>query len=217
MNFALPTQPTKATAPWLEHAVFGLDRWLRRWHGVYEYTADANCLFRIQRAKAEEHLTLSDGTRVASGDPILMLHLWNEHIPIIPQCGATIGWARQLSRGIDISLQHLARYLAAEPLLEDVVAIRADMRLGAGDQLARISAHFGFERASREIESTGTLHRFGENILIFMLVMAANPAAIRLPVLWCDRQLVYLSRRALERRYAACVNSPPGTGGGRLC
>jgi hypothetical protein len=214
------TQPTAATSQWLEYAVFGLDRWLRRRHGVYEYTADDNCLFRIQRVNAEMHLTLRDGARIARGDHLLALHLWNEHMPAMAPGGPTIAWARQINRALDLSLRELAGYLAAEPLLDDVVAIRADVRLGPADynaKLARIMAHYGFEQPSTEVDCSGAIHRFGENILIFLLVMAANPAAIRVPALSRHHKLVYLSRAALEHRYAACVNSHAHTGGGWLC
>lgn len=214
------TQAIAATSQWLEYAVFGLDRWLRRRHGVYEYTADDNCLFRIQRVNAEMRLVLHDGARIARGDHLLALHLWNEHMPVMAPGGPTIAWARQINRALDLSLRELAGYLAAEPMLDDVVAIRADLRLGPADynaKLARIMAHYGFEQPSTELDSSGAIHRFGENILIFLLVMAANPAAIRLPALSREHKLIYLSRGALERRYAVCVNSLPGSGVGRLC
>jgi hypothetical protein len=214
------TQPIGATSQWLEYAVFGLDRWLRRRQGVYEYTAADACLFRVQRISAQENLTLCDGTRIDRGNRILALHLWNEHMPAMAPSGPTFAWARQISRALDRSLRDLARYLAAEPALDDVAAIRADLWLGNADhntKLARIMAHYGFEAPGTEIDSPGPIYRFGENILIFLLVMAANPAAIRVPALSRQHKRVYLSRRALERRYAACVNSHARAGGGRLC
>lgn len=198
--------PFSGTSPWLQHTVFGLDRWLRRRQNVYEFTQNDNCLFRVQQGTAEENLTLSDGTRIAIGDPILILHLWNEHIPAIPENGPTIAWARQISNALDSSLQDLARYLVAEPTLDEVVAIRAEMRLGAGDQLIRIAARFGFEPANTNNDPESALHRVGENILIFLLVLASNPAAIRMPVLWRGHKLVYLSRAELLRRYTAGAN-----------
>ena len=82
-----------------EQWVFGLDRWLRRWHGIYEFTAQRDCLFRAERCLAEESLLLSDGTYVRRGDPLLKIHLWNEHMPVMRQDGPTIAWARRASRG----------------------------------------------------------------------------------------------------------------------
>ena len=220
MHLALPNGPSSARARWLQHAVFGLDRWLRRRQGIYEYSADDSCLFRIQRAQAETRLTLSDGTMIAGGDPILALHFWNEHMPALARSGPTIAWARHIERAFDLSLRDLARYLASDPQVYDVIAIRADLRLGAADyndKLARITAHFGFEAVRTECDSASMLHRFGESILIFLLLLASNPGAVRLPALSREHKLAYLSRAALERRYAAGPNSPVRNGGVLSC
>lgn len=210
MNSSLSVRPNYGGATsWLEYAVSGLDRWLRFRQDVYEFTDNDNCLFRIQRCIGDDDLTLSDGTRIAKGDPILLLHLWNEHIPAFAQDGPTIAWARQISRAIDASLSDLARYLAAEPALDDVVALRADLRLGAVDhtgQLLRLAARYGFESVRTIHDSEGTFRRIGENFLIFLLVMAFNPAAVRGPALSRDHKLVYLSRGALEQRYGTGAN-----------
>lgn len=187
----------------LEHAVFGLDRWLRRRQGVQEFSDDPDCLFRINRAEAEESLTLSDGTRIRPGDPILNLHLWNEHVRPMPADGATVAWARYMHRAIDNSLRELASWLAGPPDLADISALRGNMRFataGQRPQLMRITARYGFESAAWRAES-GSLRQFGENILICLLVMAANPVAIRSDILWRDHTLVYLARGAFERRY----------------
>ncbi len=135
--------------------------------------------------------------------PILNLHLWNEHMPPMPAAGPTPGWARQAHRAVDVSLRELARWLAREERLADIAALRADMRLATvaqSQKLVRILTHYGFESAAFRAE-TGSLRQLGENILMYLLVLAANPAAIRTDVLWRDHALVYISRAALERRY----------------
>ncbi len=197
---------------WLENAVFGLDRWLQRRQGVFEFTDDPACTFRIQRVEAEERVTLSDGVRIRPGDPVLNLHLWNEHIPLMGQEGATMAWARAMSWSIPHSLAELAGYLDAHPEFDDIAALRADLRLGTAAQsaqLVRLSARYGFENADERPPDghwhAGALHRIGENILIFMLVLATNPVAAGSPVLRRDRKLVYLSRAALERRYGTAL------------
>ena len=99
-----------------EQWVFSLDRWLRRWHGVYEFTAHRDCLFRAERCLAEESLLLCDGVRVRRGDPLLKVHLWNEHMPAMGQDGPTIAWARRASRAVDTSLRELAPATGAGPV-----------------------------------------------------------------------------------------------------
>jgi hypothetical protein len=189
----------------VRRAVLGLDRWLQRSLGVQEYTTDSRCLFRIQRAKAQANVALSDGSRIRAGAPILNLHFWNEHVPPMGDQGATVAWARQVSRAIAISLEGLAEYLSARPDLGDIVALRADMRFGTAErseQLARISARYGFAAAlSGEGPGSGRLHDVGERALIFLLILATNPASLRFNTFRRDHKIVYLSRAALERRY----------------
>ncbi len=80
MSAELSEQRGLASA-WLERAVFSLDRVLRWRLGIYEYSASRHCMFRINRARAEQSWRLPDGTTIRAGDRILELHLWNEHIP----------------------------------------------------------------------------------------------------------------------------------------
>jgi hypothetical protein len=203
LSTQISNQSAVSSGALLEQAVYGLDRWLRRRQGVYEYTGDPACLFRIDRGEAEQTLTLADGTRIRQGDPILNLHLWNERMLPMPPQGPTVGWARQTHRAVDKSLREMARWLARQPDHADIAALRADMRLrtvAQSQQLVRIAARYGFESSAFRAEA-GSLRQLGENILMYLLVLAANPAATRSDVLWRDHALVYLSRAALERRY----------------
>jgi len=70
-------------------------------------------------------------------------------------------------------------------------------------QLTRFVARFGFERiaAASSRSFRQQIHWFGENILISMMVLARNAAALRTDTLRRDRMLVFLSRRELRRRY----------------
>src|SRR5690242_5567211 len=111
-----------------------LDGWLRRRQGIYEFTTDRRCLFRAEIGHSDRALTLGDGTRLAAGDPILILHLWNEHIPPLGPRGPTVAWARRVSRAAHLSLRELARHLQQHAELDEVVAIRGDMHLGSARQ-----------------------------------------------------------------------------------
>jgi hypothetical protein len=218
----LPQQTTHFAfhSAWFEQAVFGLDRWLRQRQGVLEYTDNPACLFRIQRAKAEAPLALHDGTQISPGDAVLNLHLWNEQIPSMGAGGATMRWARALAGAIDLSLRELAQHLRWTRDLDDVVALRADMRLGTAEQssqLARISGRYGFEAACAAGDEHGAIHRLGENIFLSLLVLATNPVALRAPVLWRDHTLVYLSRSSLEQRYATRTAEGRGIRGATVC
>jgi hypothetical protein len=100
----------------------------------------------------------------------------------------------------------LAGFLDRRRDLDDVVAICAKMSLEPAErsmQLVRFVGRFGFERiaavGSRSFRQQ--MHWFGENILISMIVLARNAAALRADTLRRDRIMVLLSRRELRRRY----------------
>jgi hypothetical protein len=100
----------------------------------------------------------------------------------------------------------LAGFLDGRRELDDVVAICANMSLEPAErsaQLVRFVGRFGFEpiaeASSRSFRRQ--MHWFGENILISMIVIARNAAALRADTLRRDRTLVFLSRRELRQRY----------------
>ena len=191
---------------WLAEALAVLDARLRRRQAVFEYTQNPACVFRLDIGPVARTLALRDGTCVHAGQRMARLHFWNEQIPAVPRDGATIAWARRMQRAIATSLHELASFLAVRPELGDVTVICAVAPSGTKtqrEQLARIMARYGFE-AVAELEplSIGErLHRFGENILISLIILAHNPGALRPDTLKRVRVPLYLSRRILEREF----------------
>jgi hypothetical protein len=192
--------------PWLEAMVAALDDRLRLRHGVIEYSNSPDCLFRIQLVVSNENYVLSDGTCIRHGDRVANLHVWNEQFPCFAGKGPTLAWARRVNRAFEFSLRELAGFLDDRRDLDDVVAICANMSLEPQErstQLVRFVGRFGFERiAAASLRSLRKqMHWFGENVLISMIVLARNAAALRTDTLRRDRTLVFLSRRELRRRY----------------
>jgi hypothetical protein len=191
-----------------------LDRVIRRWHRIYEYSGHERCIFRINTALAEHSMLLKDGTHVRRGDPIIKLHLWNEHMPSMGDRGPSVAWGRHVTHDMNISLQELAHYLNEQPELKDIKAICADMCLGTAakrNQLARIVGHFGFEAARRGLGRAGPLARLSQNIMMFLLVLATNPSTLRGEILLRSHQRIFLSRKALMQRYVE-GRKPPRQG-----
>ena len=191
----------------LRQLVFGLDGWLRRRYGVREFNENSKCIFRVQADRAETQLTLSDGTYVRPGDPILELHLWNEQIPAFGPEGPTLSWARQVVHALGFSLRKLAQFLERNPDYDAVRVIHADMSLAPSSrrrQLVRMAERFGFEAIGTNgpRSLSGRFHRVGQNILISMLVLAVNPRAFRASVLRRRGTDIYMSRARLMRHRA---------------
>lgn len=202
--FADDTKPFRR--PWLEAFITAVDDRLRRRHGVFEYSPNSDCIFRIELTAANRDLLLSDGVAVRAGDRIVNLHVWNEQFPAFPAGGPTLRWARRINGTMDSSLRELAHFLDLRRDLDDVVAIFGSMAFGSPEcraQLVRYVGHFGFEpvATARSLSLPQRLHRLGENILIGMMILARNAAALRSDTLRHDRVLVACSRRKLQRRY----------------
>jgi YkoP domain len=194
----------KHAGSWVSQAVFALDRLLRRRQGINEFSARPECVFRIELSTADRALVLSDGTRVRPGDPLIKLHIWNEHLPRMGRNGPSMGWARQVSRVIDGSLAELSSYLARRPDLAGVRVLYGEMCLATPRQterFKRVVAHYGFEEeAHPESDRRGVLRRIGDTILVLLLVLATNPASVRRALRRYQRR-IYLSRAALDARY----------------
>jgi hypothetical protein len=191
--------------PWLSALIEAVDRRLRRRFGVNEYTRSSDCLFRIQIIRNTHDLLLSDGTCVRPGECIVNLHLWNEQIPPIPATGPTLSWARRMNERFEHSMRELALHLATRSGMDDVAAVRANVALGAATRsgkILRILSRFGFEVIPEDSPSFARrIHRYSENILISLFVLACNATALRRDTLMRGRVVAYLSRRALEQRY----------------
>lgn len=195
-------QPSRSRR-WLAEALSALDGRLRRHHAVFEYSDDPSCIFRLEISRSAWRLVLRDGTRLLPGQRIARLHFWNEQIPRVPPNGPTIPWARQMQRAIATSLEELASYLSSRPDLRDVAVICAvvpSFTRTQSEQLARIMARYGFETVTgpQYLPIAERLRRFGENILISLIVFAHNPGALRADTLTRVRVSIYLSRRVLE-------------------
>lgn len=178
------------------------DAVLRRVYGVQSFSQHPDCLLRIARISAPRQLALADGTLVRVGEPIAILHFWNEHIPRFAPMGPDLAWANVFRRRMLMSLRELAHCLESDPSWDGVHAIHACVNFGSRRrrwQIQRVAARFGFELVPNDM-SCG-LHEWGEDILIWAFARAFNPAALRRHVLWRDRTELWISRASLTNRY----------------
>src|SRR5262249_61089430 len=89
------------------------------------------------RRRDRDHLVPPRGI-----DRVIDLHLWNEHVPLMPKQGATIAWARRMCFCIEVSLRELAKHLMARPELDDIrdgvspTRARRDFHLPPSDERA---------------------------------------------------------------------------------
>ncbi len=198
---------TRYSHPWLAGIIFALDIRLRRHQAIVEYSSHPSCIFRLGIARSRRTLTLRDGTHLKAGQRMVQLHFWNEHIPPVPQKGATFSWARRMQKNISTSLRELARYLQSRPDLHDICVVCGDVPSAATkaqcQQIEYIMGYYGFETVMEyeRLPLRERIHRLGENILISLTIFAQNAPALRPDTLMRVRVPIYLSRRELAQKF----------------
>jgi hypothetical protein len=194
----------------LRKLIRGIDACVRRGIGVVEFEHGEDALLRIGAARAEREVRLSDGTWLRPGDPLLELHLWNEHLLILPSGGRTLRWAASTRHRVTRSLHRLATHLQRTPNLREVKAFRIKPAF-AGRNLARdlnwIAAKHGFEivadRGKRAPPASGA-YRWLDSLWVWLLTWAFNPRSLRRRRFWRTRQEFWISRT----RFIALYGEP---------
>ena len=197
------------------------DGFLRRANGVFEFTEDEGCMFRLQLRDAHHDIHLSDGTRVAKGQPILGLHLWNERIPPVAPDGPDVAWGARLARLTIRSLRAVAAWVEARPDLADRRVLGGATVLiepGRVDGSANLIRRLGFEVFPFE-NALGRFGEFWENVYTWGLMWAYSPASLRHRSLSrLRRTVIWMPVDTLLARYGsgvACDTAPQsGADGG---
>jgi hypothetical protein len=190
----------------LRHAVRRLDTYLRRRQGIREFTNCPDCLLRYSLGTAPTDVVLSNGVSVRRGDPIVELHLWNEHIPVLPDSGPDLAWALAARQRMRRSLQELAVALTDLPEMQDVAACRGQTVFAgqqqAGAALFHLLQRFGFEAVDEGRPTIGRqAHDLFEDVLIGALTWTYNPAGLRRDKLLRRRCPAWISRAQVIERY----------------
>ncbi len=165
----------------------GFDRFLRWARGVFEFCDDPECILRLRLTRTPHELHLPGGI-VGKGEPMLELHLWNEHLPLPPAGAPDLAWAVRIGRMWVQSLHRVGRYMRDDPRVSGVRVI------GGVTVLLFFGGHSGGVRLMERSGFTVVPHRnplgrFGEfwqNVYAWGLMWAFNPASVR------GRRLVHL-------------------------
>jgi len=188
-------------------AITVIDAILRRIQGVEEFTQDEQCVLRLSLDKSAHELNLSDGTHIATGEPVALLHIWNERVPIIGPQGPDLAWALHAYRRFALSLQMIASYLASEPRYQGVRVLGAETSLYfSGDDLFR-RLGFDVEHVSRSAHGLRRFKQWVDTMYVLGLTWAFNPGSLsgKNLVLY-ERCQVWMSRQMLMNRYGESGN-----------
>jgi len=128
----------------LGRLVTAIDRIVQRLMGIYEFSNDPRCIFRLERRRAKRDITLPDGTMVRRGETLGITHLHGERVPLLPAGGADLAWARQMARVFSHSLALLAGHVAQTRSLDRVRVFGNEFSLPMTQGSVRLLERMGF-------------------------------------------------------------------------
>lgn len=178
------------------------DAWLSRQYGIYVFQEGEGVLLRLQETRLSHEVSLPDGF-VARGSRALMLHLWNERMPLLPPLGPDLSYAVRLRRDLVFSLRELARYWARTPRLRDVVVVGGVTAhfVPKGEGSKMLLEHLGFTVLPYH-RPAGAFGEFWENFYTWWLMWAFNPVSVRHRPIWAFQRLEFwMTSKAFLERY----------------
>jgi hypothetical protein len=179
------------------------DDWLSARAGVAPFTDDPRVILRVQTGKAAHDLELPDGT-ICAGAKVLLIHLWNERMPLIPDGGADLAYGIKLQRLTINSYRAIARHLQAEPGLRDVQAVGGVSALASlreGDGGRAMFEQMGFMVLPYQ-QPMGAFGEFWENFYAWWLMWTYNPGSVRHRPLWrLQRTEFWMTQEAFLQKY----------------
>jgi hypothetical protein len=173
----------------LRSLICRLDAWISKKEHVLVFSDDPTCLLRIQLIPCPHPLALPD-VFVADGKPVLLLHIWNERVALIPPAGADLAWALDFSKHLLHSFHLVAHHLLKDPSCQDVQAIggiTAHFLLDKTDGGRQFVERMGF-LVIPYIRPSGTAHEFWQNFYTWWLMWTYNPVSTR------NRSMFHLQR-----------------------
>src|SRR5262249_36622498 len=150
-------------------------------------------------------LVLSDGVRIARGDPVIEVHFNNERLPQVSD-HTGLGWAARFGRRIVSSFRALAVAAEADARLKGADAALARLAFASernrGDT-RRFGEKFGLETLDppAPVAFSRKVHDFGEDLWLVGLTWVFNPGSLKGRSVLRLREDLWMSRGTLLRRF----------------
>lgn len=177
-----------------------VDLLLRFCFGIREFTKRSDCILRVSLSACRSEMMFSDGTVIASGDPILELHFWNEHLIHCLGPHELFGWALCLERRIRLSLMLLADRMMADEDPTKFEAVHACLPISL-EGAERVFNRLGFTIRYPKRTAPQRVHDFFESLLIYALMWAFHPYGGHRGKRPPKRTELWLSKADFQRLY----------------
>jgi len=182
-----------------------IDRMQRYRRGIREFSSDPDCIYRLSIESAPRNAVLPDGTLLQQGKPVGILHIWGDHMPVIPSSGDNLAWAARMVRVLRRSANLLAQHVVKDNSLQSISAFGNDALFLYAQPTLHLLERMGF--AVLEDEPSDGLRQQARmravRLWTWLLRRAFNQQSIR-GIRPSDLQYhsVWLSRRTLMERYS---------------
>jgi len=156
------------------------DAFLCKLIGVHSFSEDIDCILRIQLTEASRDISFQE-IKVNQGDPILMYHLWNERLPVLPPEGPNLAWSVRLLHSFKKSFNLVAQYIQETPNLLDIRALAGVtvlIPIDRGEGSTNLMERLGFTTIPYQ-SSLGYFGEFWENFYTWGLMWTYNPMSLR--------------------------------------
>lgn len=164
----------------LRFLIIKFDQLLSNFLGVKIFTDNSSCILRYRIIKNKRYISLPNDT-ISKGEFIVELHLWNEHIPIVPEEGVSLFWGENFKNLFFYSFGELIDFLEKTPYKEvdwffgEICFFYKDHK-----KVVRFLKRLGF--IVYPVEASSIFQKFYiflQNIYSFFLIYAYNPNSLR--------------------------------------
>jgi hypothetical protein len=157
-------------------------------------------MLRIRTTRLRRDLRLPNGSARA-GDPVVEIHLWNEHIRPMPPEGADLAWAAATARQFASSMRALARCVAADPVLSRCRALGGPTFLAQESASIALLTRLGFQMDVPRETPNGFV-TFWKNLYAMALLWTFNPPSLHSHSMrHLQRVEVWMAMEDFLRRY----------------
>lgn len=187
----------------MRYLVKKFDQLLCQWMGVFPFCSEAECLVKLQVMPAP-HAMIVDGVEIKEGDPVLVIHLWNDHLPPLLKNEGDLTWAVKTQRMFRTSLRKAANYIQSDPRLRSLRAVMGVTSLFPPPE-KHGEKHPMQKLGFTVIPNKSRLGRFGElwvNFYAWLLANAYNPVSLwQWGIFKRKRTEIWISMRSFLTRF----------------
>ncbi len=157
-----------------------IDERLRHKMGIFEFSDDPQCMFRLRCTPAPYDIEVPN-RKIRAGEPILEVHLWNEHVPPMPGGEPSVRWAIQFSKSLTETHRAIARFIQSDPEAGDARAVGGSTPIFSVDAGgAKLMTRMGYT-VTAHVDHKPAFFEFFDKLYLWMVMRTFKVGNLELP------------------------------------